>query len=199
MGTPATPDRSRLRVLVIEDDDTIGRHLQTGLRCNGYAPTWSRTGASGLAEAARTPYDALLLDLGLPDNGRPRRGPHPAHPLPRPAHHHPHRPHRRHRRLVKPFSLTVLLARLRAHLRRHTITPTPQEVLQLGDLTVDTTERHCTAPSTAKGANCAAKSSTTRRPASCSPHMRCWPSRSRTPWPPRPDPQAPGCGPPPPC
>src|SRR3954469_24468698 len=67
MGPPATPDRSHLRVLVVEDDTTIGHHLETGLRGNGYTPTWSRTGTAALAEVARTPFDAVLLDLGLPD------------------------------------------------------------------------------------------------------------------------------------
>ncbi|MGW4568186.1 response regulator transcription factor [Streptomyces sp. NPDC004561] len=154
MRTPAVPDRSRIRVLLVEDDDTIGRRLETGLRSNGYAPTWSRTGASGLAEAARGPYDALLLDLGLPDMdgldvARTLRTRCPdlliiiltartddidiIAGLDAGADDY----------LVKPFSLTVLLARLRAHLRRHTITPTPQEALRLGDLTVDTTARHC--------------------------------------------------------
>ncbi|WP_026411400.1 response regulator transcription factor [Actinomadura oligospora] len=65
--TPAAPDRIRSRVLVTEDDDIIGRHLETGLHSNGYAPAWSRIGTSGLAEAARTPDDAVLLDLGPPD------------------------------------------------------------------------------------------------------------------------------------
>ncbi|WP_306425435.1 hypothetical protein [Streptomyces hilarionis] len=47
------------------DDDTIGRHLETGLRGNGYTPTWSRT-VSPLRPRPRAPYDVLLLDLGLP-------------------------------------------------------------------------------------------------------------------------------------
>ncbi|MFD8394328.1 response regulator transcription factor [Streptomyces sp. NPDC059680] len=154
MRTPAAPDRSRIRVLVIEDDDTIGHHLETGLRSNGYAPTWSRTGASGLVEAARTPYDALLLDLGLPDMdgldvARTLRTRCPdlliiiltartddidvIAGLDAGADDY----------LVKPFSLTVLLARLRAHLRRHNTTSHPQEVLRIDDLTVDTTARRC--------------------------------------------------------
>ncbi|MET7902330.1 hypothetical protein ABZS86_12930 [Streptomyces sp. NPDC005355] len=38
-------------VLIIEDDDVIGRHLEAGLRGNGYAVNWTRTGVSALAEA----------------------------------------------------------------------------------------------------------------------------------------------------
>lgn len=67
MGTPAAPDNGRFRVLVVEDDDVIGHHLQTGLQGNGYTTAWSRTGTAALAEAGRAPYDALLLDLGLPE------------------------------------------------------------------------------------------------------------------------------------
>lgn len=50
----------------MEDDDTIGRHLETGLRSNGYAPAWRRTGAGASPRRGRD-YDVLLLDLGLPD------------------------------------------------------------------------------------------------------------------------------------
>ncbi|MET8954796.1 hypothetical protein ACWEO4_39010 [Streptomyces sp. NPDC004393] len=31
-GTLAAPDNGRFRVLVVEDDDVIGHHLQTGLQ-----------------------------------------------------------------------------------------------------------------------------------------------------------------------
>ncbi|MFF3816234.1 response regulator transcription factor [Streptomyces bluensis] len=153
MRSPATPGRHR--VLVVEDDDTIGRHLETGLRSNDYAPTWSRTGSAALAEAAQTPYDVLLLDLGLPDMdgldvARALRAGHPdlliiiftartddidiIAGLDAGADDY----------LVKPFSLTVLLARLRAHLRRRTAASTPQEPVRLDDLVLDTTARRCT-------------------------------------------------------
>lgn len=155
MGTPAAPDRSRLHILVVEDDDTIGRHLEAGLRVNGYAPAWSRTGASALTETDRTDYDAVLLDLGLPDLdgldlARTLRARFPdlliviltartddidvIAGLDAGADDY----------LVKPFSLTVLLARLRAHLRRQTSTSQPQPPLRLGDLVIDITSRRCT-------------------------------------------------------
>jgi DNA-binding response OmpR family regulator len=154
MRTPAAPDRSRFRVLVVEDDDTIGRHLQTGLRSHDYAATWSRTGAGALAAATHTSYDVLLLDLGLPDVdgldvARTLRARHPdlliiiltartddidvIAGLDAGADDY----------LVKPFSLTVLLARLRAHLRRRTIASPRQQPISIGDLVLDTTARRC--------------------------------------------------------
>jgi DNA-binding response OmpR family regulator len=154
MRTPA-PDPGRLRVLVVEDDDTIGRHLEMGLRSNGYAPAWSRTGAGALAEAGQHPYDVLLLDLGLPDMdgldvARALRARFPElliviltartddidviAGLDAGADDY----------LVKPFSLTVLLARLRAHLRRRTPASAPLEPVRIGDLIVDLTARRVT-------------------------------------------------------
>ncbi|MFF2502759.1 response regulator transcription factor [Streptomyces sp. NPDC058067] len=149
-----TVDRGHHRVLVVEDDDTIGRHLRTGLLSNDYAATWSRTGAGALTEAARSRYDVLLLDLGLPDMdgldiARTLRARHPdlliiiltartddidvIAGLDAGADDY----------LVKPFSLSVLLARLRAHLRRRTVTSPPQDPIHLGDLVLDTTARRC--------------------------------------------------------
>ncbi|MET7987678.1 MULTISPECIES: response regulator transcription factor [unclassified Streptomyces] len=154
MGTSTTPDRNHLRVLVVEDDETIGHHLGSGLRGNGYAAVWIRTGVAALTEAGTASYDAVLLDLGLPDIdgldvARDLRTRFPdlliviltartddidiIAGLEAGADDY----------LVKPFSLTVLLARLRAHLRRRTVTSTEQTPLRLHDLVVDTKARRC--------------------------------------------------------
>lgn len=135
--------------------EPIGRHLEASLRVNGYAPAWSRTGASALTETDRTAYDAVLLNLSLPDlDGRDlartlrARFPDlliviPTAPtddidviagLDAGTDDY----------LVKPFSLTVLLARLCAHLRRQTSTSQPQPPLRFGDLVIDITSRRCT-------------------------------------------------------
>ncbi|MGW4823585.1 response regulator transcription factor [Streptomyces sp. NPDC004227] len=155
MRTTPAPDPGRFGVLVVEDDNTIGRHLETGLRSNGYAPAWSRTGASALTQAAQGSYDVLLLDLGLPDMdgldvARALRTRFPdlliviltartddidvIAGLDAGADDY----------LVKPFSLTVLLARLRAHLRRRSAASPPPEPVQLGDLVLDEAARRCT-------------------------------------------------------
>ncbi|MFB7292422.1 response regulator transcription factor [Actinacidiphila glaucinigra] len=151
----AAPSSPHTRILVIEDDEVIGRHLETGLRGGGYACTWCRTGASGVAEVSRTDPDVVLLDLGLPDGdgvdiARRLRADHPSlliviltarsdeidviAGLDAGADDY----------LVKPFSLSVLLARLRAHLRRRPAATASQEApLSVGDLTVDTVARRC--------------------------------------------------------
>ena len=53
------------RVLVVEDDDSIGVPLVEGLEFEGFAPTRARTGAAAVEAADET--DFVLLDLGLPD------------------------------------------------------------------------------------------------------------------------------------
>jgi DNA-binding response OmpR family regulator len=45
--------------------------------------------------------------------------------------------------LVKPFSVTVLFARLRAHLRRRPISTATETALQLGALSIDLASRRC--------------------------------------------------------
>ena len=55
------------RLLVIEDDTTIGEVLASSLRGQGHEVAWERTGQAGLACAAGPTFDLILLDLGLPD------------------------------------------------------------------------------------------------------------------------------------
>jgi DNA-binding response OmpR family regulator len=55
------------RLLVVEDDKTIGDVLQTSLRRHGYDVSWQETGRDALEAAARGEFDLVLLDLGLPD------------------------------------------------------------------------------------------------------------------------------------
>ena len=55
------------RILIVEDEPALLRALQINLRARGYEVTTSTAGRAALAEAARRPPDAVLLDLGLPD------------------------------------------------------------------------------------------------------------------------------------
>ena len=144
----------RQQVLLIEDDETIGRHLQAGLLGGGYDPHWCRSGASGLTQARESTPDVVLLDLGLPDVdgvevARTLRAEQPdlliiiltarsdeidvIVGLDAGADDY----------LVKPFSLTVLLARLRAHLRRRPVAAPGTDPICVADLVVDVAARRC--------------------------------------------------------
>jgi DNA-binding response OmpR family regulator len=55
-----------MRVLVIEDDATLGRALQELLTDQGYATDWLADGKRALIALANYSYDLLVLDLNLP-------------------------------------------------------------------------------------------------------------------------------------
>ena len=58
-----------MRVLVVEDDAALGERLRTRLVAEGYAVDLARDGIDGAHLGATEPYDAVILDLGLP--GKP--------------------------------------------------------------------------------------------------------------------------------
>ena len=55
-----------MRILLVEDDQMIGRAIQTALRQDGHAVDWVRDGNSADAALAAGSFDLVLLDLGLP-------------------------------------------------------------------------------------------------------------------------------------
>jgi DNA-binding response OmpR family regulator len=55
-----------LSLLVIEDDPETGRGLQEGLRAEGYAVRWAKTGEEGFFEFHAEPCDLVILDWMLP-------------------------------------------------------------------------------------------------------------------------------------
>jgi two-component system response regulator QseB len=55
-----------MRLLIVEDDHQLGESLTDGLRLLGHAVDWFRDGAAADAALLGVPYDALVLDLGLP-------------------------------------------------------------------------------------------------------------------------------------
>lgn len=57
----------RPRILVVDDEPQIHRFLGPALDAAGYEPVRADTGAAGLKEIARKAPDAVVLDLGLPD------------------------------------------------------------------------------------------------------------------------------------
>lgn len=57
-------------LLIVEDDRFIGEMYVRSLRKAGYEVDWMVDGEDGLVAARNKPYDAILLDLMLPE----RRG-----------------------------------------------------------------------------------------------------------------------------
>ena len=142
-----------MRVLVVDDEPRLVDALSRGLRAEGFAVDVARTGPQGLSMATENDYDAVVLDLMLPGlsgyrvvqalraegNWVPvlllsaKDGEHDqADGLDLGADDY----------LVKPFSYVVLLARLRALLRRGA-RPRPA-VLAAGDLLLDPAARTVT-------------------------------------------------------
>jgi two-component system KDP operon response regulator KdpE len=55
------------KVLVIDDDPALLKVLRIALTATGHEVNTSTTGAGGIAQAAFSPPEAVVLDLGLPD------------------------------------------------------------------------------------------------------------------------------------
>ena len=141
-----------MRVLVVEDEALIARALREGLEADGYSVDVADRGDDGLWHATEQSYDAIILDLTLPGmNGyvvcRELRAKGITTPvmmltakdgefdqiegLDTGADDY----------VTKPFSLGVVLARLRALIRRG---PTERPAtLAAGDLTLDPSSREC--------------------------------------------------------
>jgi two-component system, OmpR family, response regulator len=142
-----------VRLLVVEDEARLARALKRGLTADGFTVDLVPDGATGLTRALEGQYDAVLLDVMLPglsgyevvrrlraeDNWVPvmmvsaKDGPHDqADGLDYGADDY----------LTKPFDYVVLLARLRALLRRQS-DPRPP-VLSNGDVRLDPATREVT-------------------------------------------------------
>jgi hypothetical protein len=55
-----------VRLLVVEDDKDLNRQIVTALENAGYAVDKAFDGEEGLYLGETEPYDAVILDLGLP-------------------------------------------------------------------------------------------------------------------------------------
>ena len=56
-----------MKVLIIEDDKQLAKEMKTGLERQGFTVDIANTGLEGEEKAIITDYDAVLLDLNLPD------------------------------------------------------------------------------------------------------------------------------------
>lgn len=55
-----------MRILVVEDEVELASYIKRGLEREGFAVDVANDGEAGLAMAVSTPYDALVLDIMLP-------------------------------------------------------------------------------------------------------------------------------------
>ncbi len=134
------------RVLVVEDDRSLRRALGINLKARGYEVVLAEGGRAALAAASRKPPDVVILDLGLPDIDGVEvieglRGWMDAPIIVLSA-----RTDQQDKvvaldvgaddYVTKPFGMDVLLARLRAALRRR---PTGEELalVETPDFTVE--------------------------------------------------------------
>jgi two-component system copper resistance phosphate regulon response regulator CusR len=139
-----------MKILVVEDDATVGQYVERGLRDAGYQADLVGDGADGLRLASEGPYDLVVLDLRLPTMSgvevlralRARGASVPVlvltaqdtvdfkvQALRSGADDY----------VTKPFSLEELLARIEALGRRPKAIAPP--VLRVADLTLDTASR----------------------------------------------------------
>jgi two-component system, OmpR family, response regulator len=139
-----------VRILVVEDEPRLGRALQRGLTAEGYLVDLAVDGVVGLDAARTEAYDAVILDIMLPrlsgyrivralreeNNWVPvimlsaKDGEYDqADGLDCGADDY----------ITKPFSFVVLLARIRALLRRGA--PERPAVVTVGTLTLDPASR----------------------------------------------------------
>jgi DNA-binding response OmpR family regulator len=139
-----------MRLLIVEDSDSLGRSLRHGLERAGWRTTIAADGAAALDLLANASFDALLLDLMLPKKSgctvlqELRRRGNPLLVLVLSARD---RVEDRIRALelgaddylVKPFSFDELEARLRALWRRRYARTGPK--ISLGTLEVDLEQR----------------------------------------------------------
>ncbi|MDV6316423.1 response regulator transcription factor [Idiomarina sp. HP20-50] len=56
-----------MELLLVEDNSMLGQAVEIGLSERQFQVQWVRTGAAAISELNRTHYEAVVLDLGLPD------------------------------------------------------------------------------------------------------------------------------------
>ncbi len=141
-------------ILIIEDEPHIARFIKNALEEAQWQVHIAQTGQRGLIEAASRRPDLILLDLGLPDGdgldiindvrtwssipiivlSARSDEQDKISALNQGADDY----------LIKPFSMGELLARVNAHLRRYQNNQDGSAIIQMGDITIDTSQRQVT-------------------------------------------------------
>jgi two-component system KDP operon response regulator KdpE len=139
------------RILVIDDEPQIRRFLDISLRAQGYRVALAGDAASGLAELATQGADLVILDLGLPDRD--------GHDVLRDLRQWSAVPvivltvrsgesekvaaldAGANDYVAKPFGVRELMARVRALLRSHAVSPDASPLYDDGSLRVDLARR----------------------------------------------------------
>ncbi|MBE3577204.1 MAG: response regulator [Limnochordales bacterium] len=153
-GEDRNSNQAGARVLVVEDEPQIRRFLRVALTAHGYQMIEAKSGQEGLAQAATSHPDLVILDLGLPDmdglqvvqrlrewstvpiivlsvrgEDRVKIG-----ALDAGADDY----------VTKPFSMGELLARIRVALRHTALNAANDPVIVAGDLRIDLVQRRVT-------------------------------------------------------
>jgi len=140
-----------MKILVVEDEKRIAQAIKEGLECESYAVDVAHDGLEGYNTASADEYDAIILDVMMPE----MNGYEVCKKLRIDGNHTPVIMLTAKDQeddiikgldigaddyLLKPFSFEVLLARLRALLRRPKVSL--GEVLKVGPLTLDPKTKH---------------------------------------------------------
>jgi DNA-binding response OmpR family regulator len=147
-------EKTPMRILIIEDEPQLARHVSRAISRNGHDPAVSHNGEEGLRLALQQSADLIILDLNLPGMdglsvlAKLREAKSPARVLVLTA-----RGELENRikglkagaddYLAKPFSMDELVARVEA-LGRRVATPVAVPSLEVGDLRLDLQTRRVT-------------------------------------------------------
>ena len=146
------PENAHYKILVVDDEAQITRVLRSALASHGYEVQVAQDGVSALEKMAVWPPDMVITDLAMPRmdgialcaavrehsdvpilvlSVRDQEGPK-VEALDAGADDY----------VTKPFSIQELLARVRAHMRRRTVSLEPDTApLKIGDFYIDR-EKH---------------------------------------------------------
>jgi two-component system, OmpR family, response regulator len=142
-------------LLIVEDEQVIGKALQQGVREAGHDCVWTTDGDGGLILASSQQFDAIVLDIMLPGtNGLDllravrEQGIHTPVILLTALGSVEERVAGLNAGaddyMMKPFAFAELMARIEAVCRR--TAARPNAVMQVGELTLDLSTRHVSRP-----------------------------------------------------